>query len=85
MRSLRPPARRTILASLLALSPAGPAFADGERAVVIADFVSHRDMVRTVLRYLLVRENGGWKVDDIIASGKNEWRVRKLVRGTAGK
>jgi len=55
------------------------------RAVVIADFVSHQDKVRTVLRYLLVRENDGWKIDDIIASGKNEWRVRKLIRGTAGK
>jgi hypothetical protein len=55
------------------------------RAVVIADFVSHQDKVRTVLRYLLVRENDGWKIDDIIARGKNEWRVRKLIRGTAGK
>ena len=171
MRSPKPPDRRTIMASLLALSLAGPAFADsgrsrdfvaeiyrvaggpsgdgsdGEaifadeanrkrflshglraaidamdrrtpkgdapdldfdpissgndpnfhdlritveseqaaRAVVIADFVSHQDKVRTVLRYLLVRENDGWKIDDIIASGKNEWRVRKLIRGTAGK
>lgn len=57
----------------------------GARAVVIADFVSHQDKVRTLLRYLLVREHGGWKVDDIIASGKNEWRVRKLIRGEAGK
>jgi hypothetical protein len=55
---------------------------NGARAVVIADFVSHQDTVRTVLRYFLVRENGGWKVDDIVASGKNQWQVRKLIEGT---
>jgi hypothetical protein len=57
----------------------------GRRAVVIADFVSHQDKMRTVLRYLLVREDGRWKIDDIIASGKNEWRVRRVIRGAEGK
>jgi len=54
---------------------------NGARAVVIADFVSHQDVVRSVLRYFLVRENGGWKVDDIVASGKVEWRVKRLIEG----
>lgn len=51
------------------------------RAVVKADFLSHRDTVRTVLRYFLVRENGAWKVDDVVASGKSEWRVKKIIEG----
>jgi len=52
----------------------------GKRAVVVADFLSHQDTVRSVLRYILVRENG-WKVDDIVASGKNEWQVGKIIEG----
>jgi hypothetical protein len=50
------------------------------QAVVIADFQSHRDTERSVLRYDLVREQG-WKVDDIAASGKNSWDVRKIIEG----
>jgi len=50
------------------------------RAVVIADFRSHQDKARTVLRYALVRE-GGWKIDNIIASGKNEWNLIRIVAG----
>lgn len=52
----------------------------GTRAVVVADFLSHQDTERSVLRYILVRDNG-WKVDDIVASGKNEWRVSKIIEG----
>ena len=52
----------------------------GRRAVVVADFLSHQDTVRSVLRYHLVREDG-WKVDDIVASGKNEWQVGKIIEG----
>ncbi len=52
----------------------------GTQAEVIADFISHQDTERSVLRYFLVRENG-WKVDDIVASGKNDWRVSKLIAG----
>jgi hypothetical protein len=55
------------------------------RAVVIADFVSHRDAVRTVLRYQLVREDGGWKIDDIVASGRNAWQVSKIIKGERAK
>jgi hypothetical protein len=50
------------------------------QAVVIADFQSHQDTERSVLRYDLVREQG-WKVDDITASGKNSWHVRKIIEG----
>jgi hypothetical protein len=57
----------------------------GTRAVVIADFVSHQDAVRSVLRYLLVREDGGWKIDDIIASGKNDWQASKIIKGEGAK
>lgn len=51
------------------------------QAVVIADFQSHDDKERTVLRYLLVREGEGWKVDDIIATGKDNWQVSKIIAG----
>ena len=52
-----------------------------DKAVVIADFQPHQDAGRTVLRFLLVREGGGWKVDDIIASGKANWRISEIVAG----
>jgi hypothetical protein len=58
---------------------------NGTRAVVIADFVSHQDAVRSVLRYMLVREDGGWKIDDIVASGKNDWQVSKIIKGAAAR
>lgn len=53
---------------------------NASHAVVIADFLSHQDTEHSVLRYILVRENG-WKVDDIVASGKNDWRVSKIIEG----
>lgn len=52
----------------------------GRRAIVVADFLSHQDTVRSVLRYILLREDG-WKVDDIVASGKNDWQVSKIIEG----
>ena len=52
---------------------------NGARAVVIADFVSDQDTVRSVLRYFLVRESGDWKIDDIVATGKAEWRVKEII------
>jgi hypothetical protein len=51
------------------------------QAVVVADFQSHDEKDRIVLRYLLVKENGAWKVDDIISTGKDKWQVRKIVTG----
>ncbi len=50
------------------------------QATVVADFRSHRDTVRCVLRYLLVQEGGGWKVDDIVSVGKSPWRLSKIAR-----
>jgi hypothetical protein len=60
----------------IATESAGPT-----QAVVIADFQSHGDTERTVLRYLLVKEGGAWKVDDIIAIGKDKWQVSKIIAG----
>jgi hypothetical protein len=51
------------------------------QAVVVADFQSHDEKDRIVLRYLLVKENGGWKVDDIVSTGKDKWQVSKIVTG----
>ncbi|MGO9984247.1 MAG: DUF3828 domain-containing protein [Rhodomicrobium sp.] len=51
------------------------------RAEIVADFLSHDDTERTVLHYSLVREDGGWKVDDIAMSGEVSWRVSEIVRG----
>ncbi len=52
----------------------------GSRAAVIADFQSHQDAQRVVLRYELVKENG-WKIDNIVASGKNAWDLDRIVSG----
>ena len=52
-----------------------------EKAVVVADFKSHEDTERTVLRYELVREDGAWKIDDVAASGKSHWRVSEIIAG----
>jgi hypothetical protein len=51
------------------------------QAVVNADFQSHDEKDRIVLRYLLVKENGAWKVDDVISTGKDKWQVSKIVTG----
>ena len=52
-----------------------------EKAVVVADFKSHDDTERTVLRYELVQEDGAWKIDDVAASGKSHWRVSEIIAG----
>lgn len=49
------------------------------QAVVIADFRSHENVERDVLRYMLVREDGAWKVDDIVSEGKVRWRVSDII------
>jgi ABC-type transporter MlaC component len=51
------------------------------QAVVVANFQSHDEKDRIVLRYLLVKENGAWKVDDVISTGKDKWQVSKIVTG----
>ena len=54
---------------------------NAETAVVVADFKSHADSERTVLRYELVNEDGAWKIDDVAASGKSHWRVSEIIAG----
>ena len=51
------------------------------KAVVVADFKSHKDSERTALRYELVQEDGAWKIDDVAASGKSHWRVSEIIAG----
>ncbi len=51
------------------------------QAVVVADFKSHDDTERTVLRYELVREDGAWKINNIAASGKSNWRASEIIAG----
>ena len=34
-----------------------------------------------VLRYLLVREDNAWKLDDIVAVKPNQWRVSEIAKG----
>ncbi len=50
-------------------------------AAVTADFRSHDDKERTVLRYTLVREDGSWKIDEVAASGKSQWRISDVIAG----
>ena len=52
-----------------------------EKAVVVADFTSHEDTERTVLRYDLVLEDGAWKIHNVAASGKSHWRVSEIIAG----
>jgi hypothetical protein len=50
-----------------------------QRAVVSASFHGLGPSRRTVLRCFLVREAGGWKVDDIAALQPKRWRVSEIV------
>ncbi len=52
-----------------------------DKAVVVADFLSHDDKEQTVLRYELMQEDGAWKIDDVAASGKSHWRVSEIIAG----
>jgi hypothetical protein len=52
-----------------------------EKAVVVANFKSHDDAERTVLRYDLVQEDGAWKINNVEASGKSHWRVSDIIAG----
>lgn len=54
---------------------------NGAQAVVIASFKAHDEKERIVLRYLMVKEAGTWKVDNIISTGKDKWDVSKIVTG----
>lgn len=50
-------------------------------AVVMVDFAAHDEKDRIVLRYLLVKEDGAWKIDDVISEGKDKWQVSKIIAG----
>lgn len=50
-------------------------------AAVTADFRSHTDKERTVLHYTLLQEDGSWKIDEVVASGKSHWRVSDIIAG----
>jgi Protein of unknown function (DUF3828) len=52
-----------------------------EKAAVVANFKSHDDTERTVLRYDLVQESGAWKINNVEASGKSHWRVSDIIAG----
>ena len=51
------------------------------QAAVGVTFQAHDEKDPIVLRYLLVKEGGVWKVDDIISTGKDKWQVSKIVTG----
>jgi hypothetical protein len=51
------------------------------QAAVGVTFHAHDEKDPIVLRYLLVKEGGVWKVDDIISTGKDKWQVSKIVTG----
>jgi hypothetical protein len=51
------------------------------QAAVIVTFRAHDEKEPIVLRYPLVKENGAWKVDDVISTGKDKWQVSKIVTG----
>jgi hypothetical protein len=51
------------------------------QAVVVANFQSHEDSERTLLRYELVQEDGAWKINNVAASGKSHWRVSEIIAG----
>ena len=51
------------------------------QAVVAAEFKSHDDTEPTVLHYELVREDGSWRINNIAASGKSNWRVSEIIAG----
>jgi hypothetical protein len=52
-----------------------------EKAVVVANFKSHDDTERTVLRYDLVQEGGAWRINNVEASGKSHWRISDIIAG----
>jgi hypothetical protein len=51
------------------------------KAVVVANFRSHDDAERTVLRYDLVQEDGAWKINNVEATGKSHWRISDIIAG----
>ena len=60
-----------------------PALLELNKAVVSATFLNHK--LPTVVTYDFVKEDGGWKINDIKGTTEKEaWSVRKILR-TDGK
>ncbi len=47
-------------------------------SVVAATFFSGD--VKHVVRYVFVRENGAWKIDDIASEGADKWDLRAIIK-----
>ncbi|MGD0641106.1 MAG: DUF3828 domain-containing protein [Roseiarcus sp.] len=47
-------------------------------SVVAATFFSGE--VKHVVRYVLVREEGAWKIDDIAGEGDDKWDLRDIIK-----
>jgi Protein of unknown function (DUF3828) len=54
---------------------------NGTQAAVVASFQAHDEKERIVLRYLMVEEDGAWKVDNILSTGKDKWDIGKIITG----
>jgi hypothetical protein len=53
---------------------------DEKNAVVAATFYSFEETKPVVVRYLVIRENGGWRLDDMTgAYDKDKWELRKML------
>jgi len=58
--------------------------ADAARTVVAASFDRESRPLRNVVRYIFVREGGGWKLDDMRGQeGDDKWDLRELMNPKA--
>jgi hypothetical protein len=58
--------------------------ADAARTVVAASFDRESRPLRNVVRYIFVREGGGWRLDDMRGEeGDDKWDLRELMNPKA--